>query len=294
LAQYLDARPHPKRRSGGLREPGNHTTDEPLVSVVTVARNAAGLIAQTIESVAAQTYPNIEYIVIDGASTDATVEAIREHEQTVTRWVSEPDGGIYDAMNKGIALCTGRYVKLLNADDLLPPDSVARAVAAFRSTPPGDCVYGDIRLMDLSSKEFGFITPQGGIRFFTPFLHPAWYVPMATYRSFGLYRTDFRIASDYEYHLRLVQGGVRFHHLGGSPLACFRTNGASSSLRGVKEGFVINREYQGIGRASYVFSVHLFKKLRSRLVDSLLGERMAHRVRTAVHERRRSKQGVNP
>lgn len=268
------------------------SSDEPLVSLVTVARNAGKLIGETIASVADQTYRNIEYIVVDGASSDTTLDVVRAN-VAVTRWISEPDDGIYDAMNKGIALSTGRYVKLINADDVLPPDSVERAVDAFKSLPAGWCVYGDIRLMDLQATQYGFLTMDDVTRYRSPFLHPAWYVPASVYAQQGLYRTDFRISSDYEYNLRVRKAGVQFHHVGGAPLVNFRTNGASSSLRGVREGFTIDRQYQGLALASYAFSDHLYMKLRSRLLDSVLGERLALRLRTLVHERRRAKRGVN-
>lgn len=245
-----------------------------------------------MSSVAAQTYPNLEYVVVDGASTDGTLDVIKAHEGLVSQWISEPDEGIYDAMNKGIALCTGSLVKLLNADDLLPPASVERVVAQSRTAPPGTCFYGDVNVMSVDGEAFGLMTLEGGVRYFPVFLHPAWYIPRSVYEEHGLYRTDFRVASDYEYSLRLRQAGVRFEHLGGEPLITFRTDGASSSLRGVGEGFRINRDYQGLWPACYVAGTHLYKKLRSRFVRRLLGERLALRARAAVHQVRGTRRGT--
>ena len=290
LADYRDA---PGRAHRGERTVARDVGDLPLVSIVTVARNAERSLPATIASVAEQTYPNIEYIVVDGVSTDSTLEIVQSSRDVVSTWISEPDGGIYDAMNKGIALSTGRYVKLLNADDTLPPDSVARAVAAFGRAVEDTCIYGDIRLMGLDGTGFGFMTLQGGVKYFEPFLHPAWYVPLSTYRIHGLYRTNLRVASDYEYFLRLRRAGIRFQHVGGDPLVSFRIHGASSSLRGVREGFLINQEYQGSLRASYVAGLHLYKKLRGRAMDWVLGEERATLLRTRVHRRRREKQGAS-
>lgn len=279
---YRRMEAHPSRQEGGNPR---RSDAGPLVSIVTVTRNAERLLPQTMASVAAQTYPNIEYIVVDAASSDGTVGLLRRND-VVTRWISEPDAGIYDGMNKGIAIASGVLVKLLNADDLLPPDSVERAVAAYKSTPPGTCVYGDVAVMNHAGETYGRLTLDGAIRFFPIFLHPAWYLPLAVYERHGLYLTRFRVASDYEYSLRLRRAGVRFHHLGGEPVVTFRTEGASSSFTGVREGFLINREYQGLGPAVYVALMQAYKKGRSKLAQEILGERAAHQLRAVLHRAR--------
>ena len=110
------------RRLKGIVRDG--TPDRPLVSIVTVVYNGAATIERTIASVLGQSYPNIEYIIVDGGSTDGTLDILRAHEDRVDLWVSERDGGIYDAMNKGVALCTGEWVGLINADDWYVDDAV--------------------------------------------------------------------------------------------------------------------------------------------------------------------------
>lgn len=132
---------------GGRRDQGLQRTDrpdQPLVSIITVVYNGAATLERTIQSVLGQTYPNIEYILIDGGSSDGTLDLIRRYEDRVDLWVSERDKGIYDAMNKGVALATGQWVALINADDWYEPDTVARVVEAVKDRSAINIVHGDI------------------------------------------------------------------------------------------------------------------------------------------------------
>jgi len=123
---------------------GARTTDvtEPRISVVTVVCNAADALERTIASVAAQSYSNLEYVIVDGGSTDGTVDVIRRHEAHVDRWITEPDRGIYDAMNKGVGLSSGAWVNFLNAGDCLSGPDVIGTVAAGLGSE-ATFVYGD-------------------------------------------------------------------------------------------------------------------------------------------------------
>ena len=112
---------------GGLRTKGitkSSRPGEPLISVVTVVYDGAATLGQTIRSVLGQTYGNVEYVIIDGGSIDGTLDVIRSYEDRIDYWQSEPDGGIYDAMNKGIALATGEYVYVLGCDDFLVDEGI--------------------------------------------------------------------------------------------------------------------------------------------------------------------------
>ena len=111
-------------------ETNNQTT--PLVSIITVVFNGEKYLAQTIESIAAQSYNNLEYIIIDGGSTDGTREIIKQYEHIIERWISESDRGLYDAMNKGIALATGEIIGILNSDDLYFKNTVLKVVEKYR------------------------------------------------------------------------------------------------------------------------------------------------------------------
>ena len=118
-----------------------------LVSIVTPVRNGVRFLPETLASVRAQDYPRIEHIVVDGASTDGTLELLRQAERV--RWISEPDRGLYDAINKGFRMATGDVVTYQNSDDRYAgPSAVTTALAAFREHPEADIVYGDYRLID--------------------------------------------------------------------------------------------------------------------------------------------------
>jgi glycosyltransferase involved in cell wall biosynthesis len=133
----------------------------PLISIITVTYNAEKTLKQTFQSVFNQTYSSVEYIVIDGASKDNTVALIREHSAKINYWISEPDKGLYDAMNKGIAVATGDYLFFLNADDRFISNDVLEKMMA--SEENADVYYGDVMMIDEVENELGLrsqITPH--------------------------------------------------------------------------------------------------------------------------------------
>ena len=126
----------------------------PVVTIITVVFNARELLEGTMESVFGQSWPHIEYIVVDGGSKDGTADLLRAHEGRISRWVSEPDRGIYDAMNKGLRMATGDFVWFLNAGDrLFSPDTVEKAIAF--ATPQTDVLYGEVMLVDSERHHLG-------------------------------------------------------------------------------------------------------------------------------------------
>jgi glycosyltransferase involved in cell wall biosynthesis len=127
-------------------------TDQPLVSIITPSFNQAAFISAAIESVLAQDYPNIEYIVVDGGSADGTPDILRGYGERV-RWISEPDGGQSEAINKGVRMSSGAILAWLNADDLYMPQAVSRAVAALQADPQAAFVYGQARFIDRDGRE---------------------------------------------------------------------------------------------------------------------------------------------
>ncbi|MDD1529837.1 glycosyltransferase [Bradyrhizobium sp. WBOS7] len=193
---------------GGSRADETNASAEgpgvPFLSIVTATFNSAATVRTTLESVRRQSFRSFEHIVVDGGSTDGTIDILREYGGSV-RWISEPDRGIYDAMNKGIAMSRGRWIHLLNSDDHYAADDVlARIVPRLR----GDAInYCDIIR---SNPDGSRISQRFSFRrwplYFSAFLpHPALIVSAAQYKELGLYDANFRVAADHDMILRLVR-----------------------------------------------------------------------------------------
>ncbi len=180
------------------------------VSIITVCYNSAETIEDTIRSVASQTYKNIEYIIIDGMSKDATINIIRNNEHTISKWISEKDNGIYDAMNKGVKLATGEIVGILNADDIFANQFVIEHIVDKFINTNADAVYADLKYVqkDDTSKSIRYWKSgnykQGA--FLNGWMppHPTIYLKRSIYERYGLYRLDMPSAADYEYMLRVI------------------------------------------------------------------------------------------
>jgi glycosyltransferase len=189
------------------------------ISIITVAYNCAATIADTLASVRSQTYADIEHIVVDGGSTDGTVELVGRLGRPDTVLLSEPDKGIYDAMNKGLRLATGEVIGCLNADDVFADEQVvadiARAAAAGAQAVYGDLVYVAQDQLDKVVRHWrsGAFTPSRLAFGWMP-PHPTLYFRRALLPVVGEYDTSFRIAADYDYVLRLLrQPDLRVHYL---------------------------------------------------------------------------------
>ena len=196
---------------GGLRirRPAPRTNPAPLVSIVTIVRNGAEKFARAAESVLDQDYPAIEYIVVDGGSTDGTLDVIRRLEGRIALWVSEPDAGISDAFNKGIALAHGEVVALLNSDDWYEPDSVSTAVRALEASG-ADIAHGKLQYWEDTRKTYLVTGDARMLERGMTVGHPTVFVRRTCYERLGLYRHDFRQAMDYEWLLRAKVSGARF------------------------------------------------------------------------------------
>lgn len=180
------------------------------VSIITVVFNNKGTIEHTIESVLSQNYKNIEYIIIDGGSTDGTVDIIKKYEDRLAYWVSEPDDGLYDAMNKGIKAATGDIVGILNSDDIYADSSVIEETVNVLSKEKVDTCYGDLVYVDKNNtqkvirqwKSGNFLRDRFKRGWMPP--HPTFFVKREIYQKYGLFNTNFPIAADYELMLRFL------------------------------------------------------------------------------------------
>lgn len=212
------------------------------ISIVTVTLNSAATIADTLRSVDAQTYGDIEYLIVDGASTDETLNTIRAHGRRVSTVVSEPDRGIYEAMNKGARLATGDMIGFLNADDVLASPGAIAAIAAAAQEPTVDAVYGDLLYVTRHDTEHVVRRWHGG-EFKLPRLrwgwmppHPTFYVRRSQLLSLGGFDASLKIAADYEFMLKfLTRPGIRAEYLA-EVLVRMRSGGASNrSIRALAQ-----------------------------------------------------------
>ncbi|MCX2840244.1 glycosyltransferase [Microbulbifer thermotolerans] len=190
------------------------------VSVITVCFNSSKTIRDTVESVLAQDYPNIEYIIVDGGSTDGTMDIVCEYRHKISHVISEPDRGIYDAMNKGIRVSTGDIVGMLNSDDIYLDSSVISDIVNQFDLSNADSVYADLVIVDrkniykvirfCSSKNF----TVSHLRWGWMIPHPTFFVKRTCYDAFGLYKLDYRVSADFEMIARLFwKKGISFSHL---------------------------------------------------------------------------------
>lgn len=225
------------------------------LSVITVTYNSATTIRDTIESVLSQSYPHVEYIIVDGGSSDATVSIVQEYGERITTFISEPDHGIYDAMNKGIALATGEVIGLLNADDVYAHREVlARIAEAFAAEPMLQATHGDLNYVshtDLSRIvrfwSCGEHKPRAFFRGWHP-AHPTLYVRREVYLTYGTYNTSLPISADFELMLRLFERHhIRSRHIP-EVLVLMRVGGVSNrglgalrqSIAQCKQAFLLN------------------------------------------------------
>jgi glycosyltransferase involved in cell wall biosynthesis len=183
----------------------------PKISVITVSRNSVGTIERTIRSVLDQTYPEIEYIVIDGGSTDGTVAVIERYADSLAHWATEPDRGISHAFNKGISAAHGELIGIINADDWYEPDAVARMASSYANGRP-DVLFGNLgRPGRVQRPDRRF---QDKIAYVMPTLnHPTWFVKAEAYRRFGTFNERYRIAMDFDLLRRFHALGATFRYV---------------------------------------------------------------------------------
>ena len=177
----------------------------PSISVITVVRNGASVIADCIDSVLAQPIEDLEYIIIDGASTDGTLEIIRRYGDAISVCISEPDRGLYDAMNKGLRLARGRYIHFLNADDrYVAPDTLSRLLPQLDEST---VCYGAMIYQEADGRQRRLGSPFSWSRELieSHVPQPTLFVPSQLYREVGEFDLNYRIAADYDMVLRLAR-----------------------------------------------------------------------------------------
>ena len=216
------------------------------VSIITVTLNSKDTIKDAIDSVLKQTYSDIEYIVVDGQSTDGTVDIVKSYGSEVSKFLSEKDKGIYDAMNKGIRLATGDVVGILNSDDFYIDENVIENVVKVFEEKKVDTLFADlvfvrpqnldktVRLYDSSH-----FNPSKFAYGWMP-AHPTFFVKREFYEKYGFFKTDYKIAADFELLVRFLYKHKMSYYYLNKVLVKMRTGGVST--RGFKSNWVLNKE----------------------------------------------------
>ena len=243
------------------------------ISVITTTYNSADTLKDTIESVASQVFSGqVEYIVVDGGSTDGTLDLLARYPEVVSVLVSEPDKGLYDAMNKGIRLATGDVVGMLNSDDFYTSNDVLATIAAeFERKKDIDAVFGDIHFVNPKNLDkcvryysSALFFPKA-LRFgFMP-AHPSFYVRRECYEKYGGYDLGYRIASDYDLMVRFFHKYQISYSYIKKDMVTMRTGGIST--KSLKNRFLITEEdvkacrKYGLYSNKYLMALKYFYKI---------------------------------
>lgn len=231
------------------------------ISIVTAVRNAERELPATLRSVAEQDYPDIEHIVVDGASTDATMDVVRREGGRVARVLSEPDRGVYDAFNKGLSLASGDIVGYLNAGDTYTSVDVVRRIAAQFHRPDVEAAFGDLVIVDpvppqrtLRRYRSASFSPARLAWGFMP-AHPTLFIRREAYARCGAYDPSYRIGGDFELCIRLFLGqGIGYAYL---PEVLVRMPSGGLSNSGLRSKWIITQEMLRACRANGVRSSYL-------------------------------------
>jgi glycosyltransferase involved in cell wall biosynthesis len=200
---------------------------QPFFTIITVVRNGSTTLQRCINSIKDQKFQDFEYIVIDGASTDGTLEIIKENSDFISFAVSEKDQGLYFAMNKGLKMARGKYVGILNADDAYFPNTLDLVQEAFRKYSNGDVIYGAMSYFSQPDQIYFIHSDELPDRMI---FHPTCFVSKETYKRIGEFDTKYQVAADYEFIMRCFKAGENFLGLN-HVLAIFSDGGTSARLR---------------------------------------------------------------
>ncbi len=213
----------------------NNKNEHILVSIITVCFNSENTIKDTIKSIINQTYKNIEYIIVDGGSTDSTLKIIKSYEPIFRKnkikynWISEKDKGLYDAMNKGIVKCTGELIGFINSDDWYDNDALQNIVDNFDHNI--GLIHGNLLLCGLNGEIIKNLKPSSKKKSYlkgTPYLHPACFFNTVEVKKTGFYNLNYKIAADYDFMIKFIKAGNTIKYVDKN-IGYFREGGISTT-----------------------------------------------------------------
>lgn len=268
---------------------------EPLISVITVVYNGVNTIEDTFKSVFNQSYNNIEYIVIDGCSTDGTIEIIKKYADQIALWISEPDKGLYDAMNKGISMANGELIGMINSDDWYELNTIEKVVKSFKLKPHKSIFHGDLKIYeengDTMIKKFNpslFKMKNYGVTY----NHPTFFVSPDIYKDYK-YNHNLISVADIQFILEILLNKKDAFEYIPYVLANFRKGGISSqqtTLSSIKSGYIA-RKNAGFGTFENTFS--LFIKLVYHTTTKFISVKKYHQIKKKIKYTNESKKSNN-
>lgn len=263
-----------RRAEGGTRmRPGaldKEAPSQPLVSYVTVVRNGERTLERTLRSVQAQSWPAVEHIVLDGNSTDGTLALIEAHNGRIAYYASEPDGGLYEALNKAIPLARGSLICVLNADDWLTADAAESAARAYQQagSPRAHLILGAAWVMKPSGRRLWLPGPLEITSYFccANICHNAVYATPGAYEASGAYTTDVPIAGDFKWLMSTVDAGVPAKAID-EPLVHYSPGGLSSNVQQHTKDCaqILGAHYPFLDEAEVWGLLHVFHTFRGNL-----------------------------
>jgi glycosyltransferase involved in cell wall biosynthesis len=245
------------------------------ITIITVSYNSIGTISQTIDSVISQTHSEIEYIIVDGNSNDGTVELVQSYGNKISKFISEPDRGIYDAMNKGICLATGDVIGFLNADDFYKSNDIIGNVSKAFIEGKSDCVLGDVQIVDasdLNKINRLYRCPDSPVKLLKYGImppHPAFFVRRSFFEKYGLFKTDYKIAADFELIVRFLYKFKLSYFYSPKVFVTMRDGGTSNA--GFKSKNTITKEIlrackeNGLYTNKFLLNLRYFYKLKQMI-----------------------------
>jgi len=245
-------------------------SESPLVSVITVSYNAVNTIEKTIQSVLEQSYENIEFIIIDGGSTDGTVDIIKKYKSDISYWVSEKDNGIYEAMNKGISLAKGEFIGILNADDFYLKKAIELSVEKIQAT---NSLYSFANVKHVGrNNTLRPIYPleKGKVYQEMPYPHISAFIAKKIYNDVGLFDESFRITSDHDMAMKIHIKNYKYCYLD-KVIAEVERGGVTNSLLTNKEFMQVALKYnRNIIFAYFIYLKQIFNVLAVKVLPSVI------------------------
>ena len=269
------------RGEGGLRIKGlfkKSYANKPLISIVTVVFNGGEHLKETIKSVLHQNYDNIEYVIIDGGSTDKSVDIITAYEDKIDYWVSEPDEGIYNAMNKGASLCTGEYIAFLNAGDWYA-ENIIKFVSFVIMTNDVDYIFGNVSMQDATKGAWIFGSRMGQYKYTMPFPHPSLFVKRDHLLNVG-FDENYKAIADYNFILKLINKNLKYIY-SDKIFTYFRVGGVSCAAHEMEHFrlaynnfgfFVAVKKFFYRTKVQHMFLPKKMVSKSMKIIDALIGK----------------------